>query len=101
MVDIVNVAAGGRGSLNDSKVAASGSSRLLDSRLRPRLVGNVQLNECELVAGDVSIGIGHLVEVSPGRDDAVMPLPAPVMNQTLLRLLPLIRSLLVPGTVRR
>jgi hypothetical protein len=43
----------------------------IDGPLRLGLAGDVQPLEQQVVAGDVSVGIAHLVEVSSGRDDAV------------------------------
>jgi hypothetical protein len=81
----------------DEHVDASvGLDRLADRRLRLCLLGDVELDECEAVARDIVQSAADLSRWRPVATTrspafsaaravaAPMPLPAPVMNQTLL-----------------
>ena len=56
----------------DQNVNASEAlRRLIDRRFGLGLVGDVQLDECDVLLRNVGIDVTHFFEISSGRDDAV------------------------------
>ena len=51
--------------------AAERLHRVVDRSLRLRFVGDVQLDECEVNAGDIAERVADLVEIAAGRDHPI------------------------------